>query len=155
MKPFLISSLMLLLSTGTVSAHFLWPSLGVHYGITALGVWIAIAIGFLLELIYLKKLLPREPFVRVFGVSLGMNILSAAFGMVFISLMDVSSYFLGIEWIWHMAIIYVMTTLMNVSIEGLVVLRFFPSIDKQRLFYLLILANALSVAIGLLVVRFL
>jgi hypothetical protein len=132
-----------------------WPSLGVHYGITALGVWIAIAIGFIIELIYLKKLLPKESFTRVFGVSLGMNIASAASGMAFIALMDVSGYFLGIPWLWHLVIIYVMTALINVSIEGLVVLDFFPSINKKRLLYLLVLANAFSVAIGLLVVKLL
>lgn len=132
-----------------------WQSLGGHYGITAVGVWIAIAIGFIIELIYLKKLLPKESFARVFGVSLGMNIASAAFGMAFISLMDVSGYFLGISRIWHLVIIYVMTALINICIEGLVVLRFFSAINKKRLLYLLVLANAFSVAIGLLVVKLL
>jgi len=154
MKRFLLSSLVFL-CTSTISASFLWPSLGMRHGVTAIGVWIAIIIGLGIELVCLKKLVTNEPFTRVFWVSLGMNIISAAFGMAFISLMDVSSSFLGISWLWHMLIMYAMTVFINICTEGLVVLYFFPAINKQRLLYLLMLANALSVAIGLLVTKLL
>lgn len=154
MKRFLLSSLVLL-CTSTISANFLWPSLGARYGVTAIGVWVAIIIGLGIELVCLRNLLSTEPFARVFWISLGMNIISAAFGMAFISFMDASSSFLGISWMWHMVIMYAMTVLINICTEGLVVLYFFPAINKQRLLYLLMLANALSVAIGLLVTKLL
>lgn len=133
----------------SVSANFLWPSLGVEYGIAHLGVWLSILIGLCIETILLKKLISEESWARIFLVSLLMNAASAAFGVAFVSLIDISAqHFLGIAWIWHIIIVYTATVITNICIEGLVVLRFFPFASKQRLIFLLAIANAITVAIG-------
>lgn len=133
----------------SLSANFLWPSLGVEYGIAHTGVWLSIFIGLCVETVLLKQLIAEESWARIFLVSLLMNAASAAFGIAFVSLIDISAqHFLGIAWLWHIIIVYTATVITNICIEGLVVLRFFPFVSKQRLIFLLAIANAITVAIG-------
>jgi len=139
-----------------ISANFLWPALGMHRGFFDLIFWLSIALGLGIELFFMRRLVPSLSLKRVFVVTLSMNIASALFGAVFVSLIDISlRHLFGISWLWHMLMIYVVTIMVNVCVEGFVCLRFWPSIDKQKLLTLLAIANALSVGMGLLMSKLL
>jgi len=151
----LLSGTALLVYTN-ISANFLWPALGAYRGFFDFALWLSIIFGFGIELFFLKKLAPSLALKSVFMVTFIMNIVSAFFGAVFMSLIDISlQHLFGISWLWHMLIIYVVTIVVNVCVEGFVCLRFWPLIDKQKLISVLTIANALSVGVGLLVSKLL
>ena len=149
-KSSVLIALIVLVHTN-ISANFLWPALSLYHGFFDLILWLSIALGLGIELFFMRKLVPSLSLKRVFMVTLIMNIASALFGVVFVSLIDIAlQHLFGISWLWHMLMIYVVTIIVNVCIEGFVCLRFWPSIDKQKLISLLAIANALSVGVGLL-----
>ncbi len=139
-----------------MSANFLWPALSLYHGFFDFVLWLSIVFGLGIELFFMSKLVPSLPLKRVFMVTLIMNIASAFFGAAFVSLIDISlQHLFGISWLWHMLMIYVVTIIVNVCVEGFVCLQFWPSTDKQKLISLLAVANTLSVGIGLLLAKLL
>lgn len=131
-------------------ANFIWPAIGMQKGFLNLIFLSSIMIGLVIEFLFLRSLLPTIPVKTVACATLIMNIASSIFGIVFVSLIDLSlQHMLGIAWLWHMVILYVVMVVANICIEGFICLQFWPQLDKQQLLRIIALANAISVAIAL------
>ena len=137
-----------------LSANFIWPAVGAHYGFFDVAVWLSIALGLVIEFFFIKKLVPRVPLKTLFMVAVLMNVASALFGAVFLSVVDVSlQHLFGLSWLWQVILLYGATVLVNICVESFVCLKFWPDIDKQNLISALAVANAISVGIALLGVK--
>ncbi len=140
-----------------VSANVVWPSL---YIVTGIMSWYIILAGLITEVLFIRFIV-KPTWVKSIIMAVGMNIASAVIGIFlipFTGLVAALVYglmpFAGGTFdlvLWGMS--YVLAVLSNVLIEGLFLKLVFKLRFKKNFLWLLI-ANALSVILAILVLGF-
>ena len=154
---------LLLFATSYLQADIIIPALITWGGINHIFSWSLIIAGFILEFI-IMSLLIRKQFIKVFIVTTVMNLLSTFVGVLATVAMDIAighlvhfgglsaSFFYGPpDQIFNLysVLFFISAVLANVFIETGVAKIFFRTIPLKRLILWLMLANSLSVGIGL------
>ena len=130
----------------TIRANFIWPTVARECGLFNSLFWGSVICGLIIELLFLKRLLPAIPLKKLFVITMTMNIASALFGAIFFSITNISlQHLIGIAWFWNETILYGATVICNVIIESSVCIRFIPTISRQPLIMCLLFANIISV----------
>lgn len=139
------------------SANIVWPSL---YIVSGMMKWYIILAGLVIELLFVKFVL-KPTWVKSIVMAVGMNVASAVLGMFFIPFTGlVAALLYGLmpfaggtfDWIvWGMS--YILAVLSNVVIEGLF-LKLVFKLEFKKNFRWILVANALSVILAILVLGF-
>ena len=139
------------------SANIVWPSLYIVSGMTK---WYIILAGLVIEVLFVKFVL-KPTWVKSIVMAVGMNVASAVLGMFFIPFTGlVAALLYGLmpfaggtfDWIvWGMS--YILAVLSNVVIEGLF-LKLVFKLEFKKNFRWILVANALSVILAILVLGF-
>ena len=139
------------------SANIVWPSL---YIVAGMMKWYIILAGLVIEVLFVKFVL-KPTWVKSIVMAVGMNVASAVLGMFFIPFTGlVAALLYGLmpfaggtfDWIvWGMS--YILAVLSNVVIEGLF-LKLVFKLEFKKNFRWILVANALSVILAILVLGF-
>ena len=114
--------------------------------------WLLIAVGFVVELAIIYFLLrkERESLVKVFGVTVFMNVVSVFMGSVAVLAADmVVNQLMHAPLIISFAVIYCVAVFSSVFTECLIALKLFANINRFKLIFWLTIANMASIAMGM------
>ncbi len=133
----------------TSSANLVWPSLYIVKGLSS---WYIILSGLVTEFIFIK-IFAGQTWLRSVIASFVMNAISTVTGFILIPVSGIAGEFIllpfsgGTFALSHWILSYILAVLSNVLIEGLS-LRYIFKLEK--VFWWLLLANAISVIICIL-----
>lgn len=166
MNKKIIRSLMVLAgfcSFAAVHANILIPSALIWGGLYNVFAWYLILFGFGAELVCMRFLVRKAGWTELFGVTAAMNLGSTIIGILAFIVFDFMFWFIvnsvtcflrSLAYyqlcvsIIYGVLFFIMILALNVLIEGIIGIWFFPHLDRKQLLFWLFAANFLTLLIG-------